>query len=231
MRRQPRVLVAEDEQKIANLVARGLTAQGFEVDIASDGLRALDLTLSGRHDVVILDLGLPFLNGRAVLEQAGTNGSGAVRPRIIVLSALADVEEKVQCLELGASDYMTKPFAFAELLARVKAQLRAETNGGPVEPRPRRLSGHNITLDLDRRTADAGRGKVPLANREFLLLRYLLEHLGEVCSREELLSAVWGYSFDPGTNVVNVYIGRLRAKLGPHAIETVRNGGYYVDAP
>jgi two-component system copper resistance phosphate regulon response regulator CusR len=154
-----------------------------------------------------------------------------VRPeqRVLVLSALADVETKVRALELGACDYLTKPFATAELLARIGAQLRrAAVAPGHATPRLERLAG--IELDIDRRTADAGSGPVCLSVREFELLRHLMVRHGDVCSREELLKEVWGCEFDPGTNVVDVGIRRLRCKLGAEVVATIRNVGYALEA-
>jgi two-component system, OmpR family, response regulator len=146
--------------------------------------------------------------------------------RVLVLSALSDVENKVRCLELGASDYLHKPFALVELVARVRARLRQPASG----PGERSVRCGSVTLDLVRRTADPGTGAVALSEREFLLLRYLIHTRGAVSTRERLLSEVWGYSFDPGSNVVDVCVGRLRAKLGAAAIETVRNVGYRFNA-
>jgi DNA-binding response OmpR family regulator len=133
----------------------------------------------------------------------------------------------VRCLELGASDYLPKPFALAEFLARVRARLRQPA----APPAPRILVAGRLSLDLVRRTADVGQGPVGLSEREFLLLQHLMRKEGEVCPREELLAEVWGFSFDPGSNVVDVYVGRLRSKLGAELIETVRNVGYRLEAP
>jgi DNA-binding response OmpR family regulator len=219
----PRVLVVDDEPRIVSFISRALTSEGLGVDSAHDGHRALELARSRRYELVVLDLLLPGLDGISVLQ-----GILDFRPeqRVLILSALSDVDSKVQCLELGASDYLPKPFALAELVARVRARLRQ-----PEAPAaPRLLSAGRITLDLLRRVADAGSGPVSLSEREFLVLQYLIRKSGEVCTREELLSEVWGYSFDPGSNVVDVYVGRLRSKLGPEVIETVRNVGYRLDA-
>jgi len=218
-----RILVVDDEPKIVSFLARALTAKGFQVDGATDAARAIELARSGSYDLVILDLLLGDAHGVSVLE--------AVRElqpdqRFLVLSALDDVESKVRCLELGASDYMTKPFALAELTARVRARLRE-----PEAPHVQRvLRAGQVRLDLQRREANAGAGPVTLSTREFLLLEYLLGRAGQACTREDLLANVWGYAFDPGTNVVDVYVSRLRAKLGDDAIETVRNVGYCTPA-
>lgn len=218
-----RVLVVDDEPRIASFVSRALTAEGFDVDSASDGVRGLRLAISGRYELVILDLLLPGRNGVAVLEDLIQ-----ARPdqRVLVLSALSDVENKVRCLELGASDYLPKPFALAELVARVRARLR-QPAAGPGETV---LREGRVSLDLVRRAADVGQGPVSLSEREFLLLQRLMLARGEVRSRARLLSEVWGYSFDPGSNVVDVCVRRLRARLGADLVETVRSVGYRLDA-
>jgi len=214
-----RVLVVDDEPRIASFVSRALSAEGFQVDAAPDGRRGLELARSGRYALVVLDLLLPGMDGVSVLRDLMQ-----VRPdqRVLVLSAISDVQSKVECLELGASDYLPKPFSLAELIARVRARLRQPASG-PGE-RYVRLGG--VTLDLARRVADVGAGPVALPEREFLLLRCLMLRGGEVCGRQRLLEEVWGYGFDPGSNVVDVCVGRLRARLGADVIETVRSVGY-----
>jgi DNA-binding response OmpR family regulator len=220
----PRVLVVDDEPRIVSFVSRALAAQGLSVDSAQDGVRGLELARSRRYELVILDLLLPRLDGFAVLEQMIE-----ARPdqRVLVLSALSDVDQKVTCLELGASDYLQKPFALKELIARVRARLRQPAGAA----NPRVIEAGRLKLDVLRRTADLGHGAIPLSEREFLVLQHLMRREGEVCPRDELLSEVWGFSFDPGSNVVDVYIGRLRSKLGASMIETVRNVGYRFLAP
>lgn len=219
-----RVLVVDDEPRIASFVSRALAAEGFQVDSANDGLRGLELARTGRYELVVLDLLLPGRDGISMLRDLIE-----ARPdqRVLVLSALSDVETKVRCLELGASDYLPKPFSLAELLARVRARLRQPASG----PGGRFLTVGGVTLDLVRRTADSGAGTVPLSEREFHLLRQLMQKGGETCSRPQLLAEVWGYPFDPGSNVVDVCVGRLRAKLGADVIETVRSVGYRFNAP
>jgi DNA-binding response OmpR family regulator len=214
-----RVLVVDDEPRISNFVSRALTAEGFRVDAANDGVRGLELARTGRYELVVLDLLLPGRDGISVLRELMD-----VRPeqRVLVLSALSDVPSKVECLELGASDYLPKPFALAELLARIRARLRQPASG----PDERFLRRGGVTLDLVRRVADAGAGPVVLSEREFLMLRNLMMRSGDVCSRQRLLEEVWGLGFDPGSNVVDVCVGRVRAKLGPEVIETVRGVGY-----
>lgn len=218
-----RILVVDDEPSICSFVSRALRSHGFDVHTASDGRRALELVRNGDHGLVILDLVMPELDGMAALR-----GIVAARPEqpVLVLSALTDVESKVRCLELGAADYLTKPFALAELLARVRTRLRQAA--APASERFIRV-GH-LTLDVQRHVAEAGAGPVPLSTREFELLLHLMHRAGTVCSREQLLADVWNTEFDPGTNVVDVYIRRLRAKLGGEAIETLRNVGYALRA-
>jgi DNA-binding response OmpR family regulator len=166
---------------------------------------------------------LPGLDGESVLR-----GIMEARPeqRVLVLSALSDVDSKVRCLELGASDYVAKPFSLAELVARVRARLRQPAAG----PGERHLCAGTLTLDLERRVVDTGVGQVTLSERQFLLLQHLMRKGGEVCSRQQLLADVWGLSFDPGSNVVDVCVGRLRSKLGDDIIETVRRVGYRLQA-
>lgn len=219
-----RILVIDDEARIVDFVSRALEAEGYGVDRAYDGESGLELAEQGRHELILLDLLLPSLNGVSVLK-----GILRARPdqRVLILSAVSDVQSKVRCLELGAADYLPKPFALAELVARVRARLRQPAAVG--SPGWTLRSGR-VTLELLRRTADAGSGPVNLSEREFLLLQHLMRRERDVCTREELLDDVWGCSFDPGTNVVDVYVGRLRGKLGAAVIETVRNVGYSFNA-
>jgi two-component system OmpR family response regulator len=219
----PRVLVVDDEPRIVDFVSRALSAEGFRVDGALDGARGLALARTGVYELVVLDLLLPALEGESVLRKIIE-----ARPtqRVLVLSALSDVETKVRCLEFGASDYVAKPFSLAELVARIRARLRQPASA----PDQRVLRVRGTTLDLTRRMADSGDGPVSLSEREFLLLEHLMRRDGEVCTRQRLLADVWSYSFDPGSNVVDVCVGRLRAKLGHDVIETVRNVGYRFDA-
>lgn len=215
--------MVDDEPMIVSFVARALSAEGFRVDSATDGSQGLELASTGIYELVVLDLLLPSLDGESVLQRLIES-----RPtqRVLILSALTDVETKVRCLEFGASDYLSKPFSLAELVARIRARLRQPASG----PEQRLLHARGVTLDLTRRVADSGGGQVTLSEREFLLLEHLMRRDGEVCTRQRLLAEVWGYSFDPGSNVVDVCVGRLRAKLGPGVIETVRNVGYRFDA-
>ena len=216
-----RILVIDDEPKIVGFVSRALTADGFAVDSAGDGARGLELAVREEYELVVLDLLLPGIDGVGVLRKLMHRRSAQ---QVLVLSAISDVEAKVRCLDLGAADYLTKPFSLAELLARIRSRVRDRTSAAPS---PCLQVGH-LTLDLRRQAADAGAGLVSLPNREFLLLEHLMRNAGGVCTREELLAAVWGYSFDPGTNVVDVYVRRLRSKLGVDAVETVRHVGYSI---
>ena len=218
------ILVVEDEHRIASFLSRALTACGFEVTCATNGYSAIEMIEREPYDLVLLDLLLPGLDGFAFLER-----SLQVRPtqEVLVLSALSDVESKVKCFELGAADYVTKPFVLAELVARIRTRLRQSQ----VLNTTRFLDVEPIKLDLQRRTASCGGNRINLSTREFHLLEHLMRRAGEVCPREELLASVWGYTFDPGTNVVDVYVRRLRGKLGDELIETVRNVGYSYARP
>jgi DNA-binding response OmpR family regulator len=214
-----RVLVIDDEPRIVSFVSRALVAGGLGVDSAYDGEAGLAMAQSGIYDLVILDLLVPRLDGFAVLR---TIMATHPQQRVLVLSALGEVNDKVQCLTLGAADYLVKPFSLAELMARVGVRLRERTTRAP-EP-PTTVAG--VSLDRNRRLADSGHGPVHLSQHELQLLQHLIDHAGEVCTREQLLADVWGYCFDPGSNVVEVYVSRLRAKLGKDVIETVRHVGY-----
>ena len=215
-----RILVIDDEVGILNILARGLRGAGYVVEPVADGAAGLEASAQRPCDLIILDLMLPGMGGVEVLRRLM-----AQRPdhRVIVLSALNDTPSKVTSLELGAQDYLTKPFSFEELLARVHAQLRE----GRL--RPVSLKAGGFTMDLIRRQVRGAFGRVQLAEREFLLLRELMSAAGTTVSKEHLLASVWGYHFDPGTNVVDVYVRRLRAKLGMDSIKTLRGEGYRVD--
>lgn len=217
-----RVLLIDDEPRIVDFVSRGLRSEGYEVDTAGDGALGLDMAVARRYDVVVLDLLMPGLGGVSVLRRIMERKPNQL---VIILSALGDPHSKVDCLEIGADDYLTKPFSLDELIARIRARLRAGTRSRLV-----RMVAGPVTLDVLRREADAGSGPTPLAEREFLLLRELMQNAGRTVSKERLLNSVWGYHFDPGTNVVDVYVRRLRAKLGQDLIQTVRGEGYRIDA-
>jgi DNA-binding response OmpR family regulator len=218
---QARVLLIDDEQRILDFVSRALVAEGLAVDSAPSGEDGLKLARSRSYDLVILDLVMPGTDGHRVLDLIQQENPAQ---SVLVLSALNDTRSKVRSLEHGAEDYVSKPFSLDELLARVRARLRTVARSEGT-----RLVGGSITVDLIRREADAGAGPIPLSEREFLLLSELARNAGRTISKERLLSAVWGYHFDPGSNVVDVYVRRLRAKLGPDAITTVRGVGYRID--
>ena len=216
-----RILIIDDEQGILNFVSRGLREEGYAVDTAADGQAGLRAAVGNPYDLIILDLLLPGRGGIDVLRQVVRQNAGCP---VIVLSALTDTSSKVIALEAGAEDYLAKPFSFDELLARVRARLR------DAQSRPTRLKVGGLTLDLISRQVEGDFGRVLLAEREFLLLRELMAGAGETVGKERLLATVWGYRFDPGSNVVDVYVRRLRAKIGSETIKTVRGEGYRIDA-
>jgi two-component system copper resistance phosphate regulon response regulator CusR len=214
-----RILVIEDEPRILGFLKVGLEAEGFTVDGAEDGVFGLALALCEPYELVVLDLQLPRLDGLRLLEELHRS-----RPElpVLILSARTDLPTKLRSFELGANDYLSKPFSFDELIARVRVQLR---RGASDDASTVRVGG--LELDLTRRRARVDDRVTDLSDREFRLLYHLVAHAGEVVSRERLLSEVWGYSFDPGSNVVDVCVRRLRKKLGPDSpIETVRHAGY-----
>ncbi len=220
-RSRPRILVVDDEPQIRDFVIRALVAAGYAVDAASDGTIGLRQCAAVGYDLVILDLVMPETDGRAVLAALRHN-----RPEqpVLVLSCVGDVAVKVDCLDLGATDYLTKPFALAELLARVRVQLRGE-HGHEHHLLEVLRAGH-LMLDLGRLQADSGVGPVALTRLEVMVLRELMETPGQSVTKDQLLATVWGIDFDPGSNVVDVCIRRLRSKLGFELIETVRGAGY-----
>ncbi len=215
-----RILVIEDEGRIQAFLARGLEAEGYSVVTAADGREGLELATYGRWDLVVLDLLLPGLNGLQILSALHREKPGLP---VVILSARSDVQTKLRGFELGATDYVSKPFSLDELLARIRVRLRGPAVFGDEHV----LRGGGVVLDVARRQASVGERTADLSDREFRLLHHLLVHVGEVVSRERLLAEVWGYDFDPGSNVVDVCIRRLRQKLGPDAaIETIRHAGY-----
>ena len=218
-----RVLLVEDDHTIAAFVAKGLKEAGFTVDHATDGVTGLGLARQGPHDVAIVDLMLPGLDGLSVIESMRRDG---IRTPVLILSARQSVDDRVRGLTVGGDDYLTKPFAFPELLARVHALIRRAT-GAPLATQ---LTAGDLTLDLvSRRAVRAGR-EIELRPREFALLEYLMRNAGRVVSKTMILSHVWDYSFDPQTNVVDVLVFRLREKVDKgfptKLIHTVRGAGY-----
>ncbi len=216
-----RILIAEDEPRIAAFIEKGLRAKGFTTSVATDAQETLNMFLSHKFDLLIMDLGLPGKDGLQVLEEL--RGRGEQIP-IIILTARDDIRDKVAGLEGGADDYMTKPFQFEELIARVRVRLR--NNYLPKSKQEMVLTIGHVSLDLRTRRVRVKGQFVELSAREFTLAETLLRHPGQVMSREQLLSHVWGYDYDPGSNIVDVYIGYLRKKLGSDLIETVRGMGY-----
>jgi DNA-binding response OmpR family regulator len=213
-----RILIAEDEPRLASFLEKGLRSNGFVTTVAADGAKASLLARDQEFDLLVLDLGLPGKHGTEVLRELRSSGQ---RMPVIILTARDEVSDKVAGLEGGADDYVTKPFRFEELLARVRARLRDERT---VERTV--LRAGEIVLDLRTRRASTEGRTVDLTAREFTMLEVLIRHAGQVLSREQLLSHVWGYDYDPGSNVVDVYVGYLRKKLGQDSIETVRGMGY-----
>jgi DNA-binding response OmpR family regulator len=213
-----RILIAEDEPRLASFLEKGLRSNGFVTTVAEDGGKASSMARSEEFDLLVLDLGLPSKDGTEVLRELRSSGQ---RMPVIILTAREDVSDKVRGLEGGADDYVTKPFRFEELLARVRVRLRDERT---VERTVLRAGA--VVLDLRTRRASTAGRTIDLTAREYTMLEVLIRHAGQVLSREQLLSHVWGYDYDPGSNVVDVYIGYLRKKLGPDAIETARGMGY-----
>jgi two-component system, OmpR family, copper resistance phosphate regulon response regulator CusR len=216
-----RILIAEDEARIASFLEKGLRANGFTIDVASDGETALSLALTGRFDLLILDIGLPGMDGLEVLRRLREGGEDVP---VVILTARDSVRDTVAGLEGGADDYISKPFRFEELLARVRVRLRGERSAEATV-----LRAGDLALDLRTRQAIVDGKGVDLSAREFALAEVFFRHAGQVLSREQLLSLVWGYDFDPGSNVVDVYVGYLRRKLGRDRIVSVRGMGYRLE--
>jgi DNA-binding response OmpR family regulator len=219
-----RILVIEDEPRILGFLARGLEAEGFTVHASRNGRDGLKRARRDTYDLVLLDLLLPGLDGLSVLRELNR-----LRPDmpVVIVSARSDLPTKLRGFGLGAADYLSKPFSFDELIARIHVQLRRNGRGEDGQV----LRAGTLALDLTRREVQLDGATVQLSDREFRVLHHLLEHQGEVISRERLLSEVWGYHFNPGSNVVDVCIRRLRKKLGAEApIETIRHAGYRVTA-
>lgn len=214
-----RILIAEDDPRIASFVGKGLQAAGYRTEHVSDGLSALEMGRLGDIDMIVLDIGLPEMDGFTVLSTL--RGEGVATP-VIVLTARDSVTDTVSGLEGGANDYMTKPFQFAELLARVRLRLNDEASGTAESV----LAQRDLRLDLRSRRAHIGADTIDLTAREFALLEVFLRHADQVLSREQILGHVWGYDFDPASNVVDVYVRALRGKIGADRLETVRGMGY-----
>ena len=222
-----RVLLIEDEPGIVDFVRRGLEAEGFAVEASVEGIEGERLALSGSFDAIVLDLMLP---GRGGFEILGALRRAKPTLPVIVLTARGEIEDRVAGLDAGAVDYLVKPFSLAELVARVRAQLRVVADASAST-----LRAGDIEVNLLTRKVSRDGAKVALSTTEFELLVYLMRHYGQVLTREQILGSVWGYEHDPATNVVDVYIGYLRRKLGrpedPAPIFTVRSVGYRLGAP
>lgn len=213
------ILIAEDEDRIASFVEKGLKSAGYATRVAATGPEALELALTDEFDLLVLDIGLPGMDGFEVLRSI--RGQGSNLP-VIVLTARGGGADTVAGLEGGADDYMAKPFRFDELLARIRLRMQttqAKTTEGELVHR-------GLELDVRTRRAKIDGTEIDLSGREFMLAEELIRHAGQVLSREQLLSRVWGYDFDPGSNVVDVYVRYLRNKIGVDRIETVRGMGY-----
>jgi DNA-binding response OmpR family regulator len=212
------IVVAEDEPRISGFIDKGLRAAGYSSTVVADGRQALERALSGQHDLMLLDIGLPTMDGFEVLRRV--READSTLP-VIMLTARTGVRDTVAGLDGGADDYIAKPFKFDELLARIRLRLRQVSPAGEGT-----LEHDGLTLDLLTRRATVGGQQTDLSAREFALAEEFLRHPEQVLSREQLLSRVWGLDFDPGSNVVDVYVRYLRGKLGNDRIETVRGMGY-----
>jgi two-component system, OmpR family, copper resistance phosphate regulon response regulator CusR len=213
-----RILIAEDEAGIASFIVKGLTADGHTATVAEDGNVALAAGRSGAFDLIVLDLGLPGRDGLSVLHELRCEG---IKIPVIILTARDTIDDLVGGLDAGADDYIAKPFRFDELLARIRSRLR-ETH----HPQPATLQHRDVVVDVATRRAERAGTPVELTAREFLLAETFLTHPDQVLSRQQLLSRVWGYDYDGGSNIVDVYVGYLRRKLGTEFIATVRGVGY-----
>jgi DNA-binding response OmpR family regulator len=213
-----RILIAEDEPRIASFLEKGLRANGFATTVVDDGRLAAAVARDSDFDLVVLDLGLPRLHGLEVLRELRQRGE---RLPVVILTARDELDTTVAGFTQGADDYVTKPFRFEELLARIRVRLRAD-----AAEEITLLRAGDVTLDLRTRRASVGERTVELTAREFALAETFLRHTDQVLSREQLLSHVWGYDFDPESNIVDVYVRYLRKKLGEDTIETVRGMGY-----
>jgi len=218
-----RILLVDDEPRLSSFLVKGLKSNGFAVSTAEDGASALAKADDANFDLIILDLGLPDIDGLDVLAELRRR---EVKMPVVILSARDELRDKVGGLEGGADDYLTKPFRFEELLARIRVRLRE-----PAEPETTVLEAAGVELDLLSRTASCEGKTIELTAREFTMLETFMRHEGQVLSREQLLSHVWGYDYDPGSNVVDVYVAYLRRKLPEGRIQTLRGMGYRLSEP
>jgi DNA-binding response OmpR family regulator len=212
------ILIVEDEARISSFVEKGLRAAGYACSVSADGAEALALAQTGQFDLVLLDIGMPTMDGYEILRRLRVDDQATP---VIMLTARNSVEDTVGSLDSGANDYLAKPYKFDELLARIRIRIRDRPSAATTE-----LRYGDISLDLRTRRAKSGNTPVDLSPREFAVAEEFLKHPDQVLSRGQLLSRVWGYDFDPGSNVVDVYIRYLRNKFGPDFIETVRGAGY-----
>lgn len=221
-----RILVVEDEKKVAAFIKKGLEEESYVVDIAHSGEEGLDRALAGNYHVIILDINLPGMDGLTVLKKIRQKSSSLP---VLLLTVRAAIEDKVFGLDEGADDYLAKPFAFQELVARVRALARRKIDAGPAE-----LKIADLVLDPQTRSAQRGEKKIELTAKEYALLAFLIRNQGRVLSRTVIAESVWGYDFDPGTNVIDVYINYLRNKVDSgHSVKlihTVRGVGYVMKA-
>ena len=216
-----RILIVEDEERIASFVEKGLRANGFATTTVAEGAAALGLARTGEFDLIVLDLGLPDMDGLDVLQELRRTDRSLP---VVILTARVGVGDTVAGLERGADDYITKPFSFEELLARIRVRLK-----GDRSPEKTVLSAGDASLDLRTRRATVGNRVVELSAREFALAEVFFRNPGQVLSRQQLLSHVWGYDFEPGSNVVDVYVGYLRRKIGKNLITSIRGMGYRLE--
>lgn len=221
----PHILIAEDEQRIASFVEKGLAAAGFSAATIPDGPRALAAALAGNADLLLLDIGLPGMDGFELLRRLRASGSSLP---VIILTARDSAVDTVAGFEGGANDYVSKPFRFDELLARIRVRLN-DARTAPVTIQP--LSHAGLELDVRGRRVIVDGVPVDLSAREFALAEEFLRNPEQILSREQLLSRVWGFDFDPGSNVVEVYVRYLRIKIGAERLETVRGMGYRLTTP
>ena len=217
-----RILVIEDEKKLAGFIKKGLEEEGYALDVAHDGKEGLLLALDGVHDLIILDLNLPKMDGLSLLQEFRRQKG---KTPVLLLTVRAAIEDKVLGLDTGADDYLTKPFSFQELLARIRALLRRR-----VEVAPPLLQVADLTLDPARRVVSRGRDKLDLSTKEFALLDYFMRNPGRVLTRTMIAEHVWDYDFDPMSNIIDVYVNYLRKKIdagrSPKLLRTVRGVGY-----
>jgi two-component system OmpR family response regulator len=223
-----RILVVEDDKKIASFVVKGLRQAGFTVDHADNGQTGLELALASTYDAAVMDVMLPKLDGLSVIEQLRQK---KVPTPVIILSAKRSVDDRIKGLQSGGDDYLTKPFSFAELLARLRALIRRSTH----ESEPTRFAAGDLSLDLLTREVTRAGVKIDLQPREFALLEYLMRHSGQVVSKTMIIEQVWGYAYDPMTNIVDVLVSRLRNKIDrdfdAKLIQTYRGVGYALKLP